>query len=336
MLSISFSEIVDSVKKGTSSADDYRAIKLWAGICLHHLQWSATTGQPPTISEPYLNQCNMLVNVFQATTQDRMTVAEILLYSSIHRELASGTYLESVLREEEIFAPWKQKWIHLFALPKSSILKISYHAAHLILAVRALEQSNDGDPDTPLNGIDIGSTAAEPKSAANTLPLIPDNDVSKVYEMKACQYAILMLQTYTELSIPLLMEVSDNLCLCVGYSALVVAHYSLGSEIEPDAVHELLVNLERVSEDQRVHNRIPAIRTAARLSRRKFNSRHGNRYNTEREGGGSPGQEQDAIETRTLTEGGLEGLELFSDEGLFGTDSYLIFPTLEDFFSSGF
>lgn len=38
MLSISFSTIVDNVRRGQPTDEDRRAIRLWASVCLHHVQ----------------------------------------------------------------------------------------------------------------------------------------------------------------------------------------------------------------------------------------------------------------------------------------------------------
>jgi hypothetical protein len=38
MLSISFSAIVENVRQGKPTNEDRRAIRLWASVCLHHLQ----------------------------------------------------------------------------------------------------------------------------------------------------------------------------------------------------------------------------------------------------------------------------------------------------------
>lgn len=39
MLSISFSAVVENVKRGMVTNADRQAIRLWANICLHHLQY---------------------------------------------------------------------------------------------------------------------------------------------------------------------------------------------------------------------------------------------------------------------------------------------------------
>lgn len=72
-----------------------------------------TTGRPSTIPAPYMNQCNMLVSLFEATVHEGMVVAEILLYTSLNRKLTHHSYLDANGECDE-FSAWKQKWCHLF------------------------------------------------------------------------------------------------------------------------------------------------------------------------------------------------------------------------------
>ncbi len=113
MLSISFSTIVENVRRGNPTDEDRRAIRLWASVCLHHLHWAVTTGRPSTIPAPYLNQCNILLSLFEATVHEGMVVAEILLYTALNKKLTHHSYLDANGECDE-FVAWKQKWCHLF------------------------------------------------------------------------------------------------------------------------------------------------------------------------------------------------------------------------------
>ncbi|CAJ2504750.1 Uu.00g121440.m01.CDS01 [Anthostomella pinea] len=225
MLSTSFSKIVNNVKRGNSTTEDHRAIHQWATICLHHLQWAATTGRPSILSTSYIDQCNILLSFYQATMQDGMLVAEIMLYSTLHQKLSRQSYLGDGGECEEFLA-WKQKWNHLLALSTSSMLRIGYHAACLILAVRSLEETGRAlNPNTFLStgaaedgNEDDGQHLAEPRDATGG-----DGDLLRA---NACRYALLVLQTFLEMP-PFLMDaIPTCLCLCIGYCALVLAHYT--------------------------------------------------------------------------------------------------------------
>ncbi|KAI1427817.1 hypothetical protein F5Y12DRAFT_791517 [Xylaria sp. FL1777] len=200
MLSIYFTQIVDRLKKGGSTIEDYRAMYLWAMICLHHLHWAATTGRPSIIPKgSHINQCNVrrimlefqscrksmviakewkrlthavkVLSFYRATMQDGMLVAEIMLYSILHQKLLEESY-PSDGRECEEFRTWKQRWNHLLALPTSSMLRIGYHAGCLILAVRALGKTGDALGSTLLLATDntpaLGNASVVTKKSNQT------------------------------------------------------------------------------------------------------------------------------------------------------------------------
>ncbi|KAI1104999.1 hypothetical protein F4804DRAFT_341484 [Jackrogersella minutella] len=224
MLSISFSKIINNIKQGSLSTEDQKAIHLWSKICLHHLHWAATTGRPSIIPITYIDQCNILLSFYQATMQDGMLVAEIFLYSTLHQKLAHQSYLGDGGECKEFLA-WKDKWSHLLGLSTSSMLRIGYHAACLILAVRSLEEVGQGlRPRTFLSGAD-GDNGSDAESHAPAHPRRIKDKEGGILLAKACKYAMIVLQTFLEMP-PFLMDaIPTCLCLCIGYCALLLAHY---------------------------------------------------------------------------------------------------------------
>jgi hypothetical protein len=77
------------------------------------VRWAATTGRSSSISDAYLSQCNMLLNISEATLQDNMVVAEVLLYKNLH-ELTNRHDRVDTFEESKELVSWKQKWSHLF------------------------------------------------------------------------------------------------------------------------------------------------------------------------------------------------------------------------------
>ncbi|KAI0007557.1 hypothetical protein F4779DRAFT_591311 [Xylariaceae sp. FL0662B] len=244
MLSISFSNVVKNIKQGSSTTEDHRAIHLWSTICLHHLHWAATTGRPSIIPTAYVNQCNVLLSFYQATMQDGMLVAEILLYSTLHRKLDHHTYISDGDECEE-FLDWKQKWNHLLALSTSSMLRIGYHAACLILAVRSLEEAghaiktktflSDGDIATD-NASDDESHSRNERRVKETV-----SDDGSPLRAKACKFAMLVLQTFLEMPSFLMDATPTCLCLCIGYCGLLLAHYDESESKIPDQISLSLI-----------------------------------------------------------------------------------------------
>ncbi|KAB5578107.1 hypothetical protein GE09DRAFT_1088523 [Coniochaeta sp. 2T2.1] len=226
MLSISFSTIVDNVRRGKPTDEDRRAIRLWASVCLHHLHWAVTTGRPSTIPAPYLNQCNILLSLFEATVHEGMVVAEILLYTVLNRKLTTGRHSSYLDAQGECaeFAAWKRKWCHLFALPRSSAFKLSYHSAYLILAVRSLEDFNNGratedlllSPSQPVNnrqprrnGGDDGSTSSSSRQ-------------QQAHAGIALRFAVQILETFLEMSALLRNEIPIYLHMASGAAETVL------------------------------------------------------------------------------------------------------------------
>ncbi|KAI1118670.1 hypothetical protein F5Y14DRAFT_399357 [Nemania sp. NC0429] len=274
MLSIYFTQIVDRVKKGKSTIEDHRGMHLWSTICLHHLHWAATTGRPSIIPKgSHINQCNVLLSFYQATMQDEMLVAEIMLYSTLHQKLLHESY-PSDGRECEEFRTWKQRWNHLLTLPTSSMLRIGYHTGCLILAVRALGKTGEAPEsssllstdNTPATGSVSGgskiddnnvrsteyhdSNWAESETARDKEPHSSESKAGsaavKLIRENVCKYARLVVETFLEM--PRFVMDGSPTCtaLCVGYCALVLAHYDSSESQIPDAtVLRLITRLQQ-------------------------------------------------------------------------------------------
>ncbi|TGJ86614.1 hypothetical protein E0Z10_g2171 [Xylaria hypoxylon] len=268
MLSIYFTRIVNRLKTGNSTIEDHRAMHLWSMICLHHLQWAATTGRPSIIPKgSHINQCNVCEltqkSFYRATMQDGMLVAEIMLYSILHQKLLRESY-PSDGRECEEFRTWKQRWNHLLVLPTSSMLQIGYHAACLILAVRALGKTGDALGSTLLLSTDSTPVTGSATIVSKTSDQTPvsgdshnpnwtesettrdetshssdgktDRASSNLLRVNACMYAKLVVETFLEMP-PFMMDTAPTCtCLCLGYCALILSHYDASQSQIPDAV----------------------------------------------------------------------------------------------------
>ncbi|KAI1810117.1 hypothetical protein GGS20DRAFT_580135 [Poronia punctata] len=259
MLSIYFTHIVNRLQKGSSTVEDHRAMHLWCMICLHHLHWAATTGRPSIIPKGYIDQCNVLLSFYQATMQDGMLVAEIMLYSILHQKILHESY-PSDGGECEEFRAWKQKWNHLLTLPTSAMLRIGYHAACLILAVRVLGKTGDAPGSTSFL-----STENTPRTTDDRTPgreqqhehkhhgrdesaHLPGakkrtadessqaDDLLVSIKVNTCKYAKLILETFVEMPTFLMDATETCTCLCLGYCALLLAHYDASQSRIPDAV----------------------------------------------------------------------------------------------------
>ncbi|KAK7931305.1 hypothetical protein PG985_002017 [Apiospora marii] len=233
MLSISFSKIVNNIKHGSSNIQDRQAIHLWSTVCLHHLHWAATTGRPSVLQTSYINQCNILLSFYQASMQDGMLVAEVLLYSVLHSKLRKRSYLDAHGECSE-FKTWKQKWNHLMSLPTASMLRIGYYAAYLILAVHALEASGEAmSGKTFLSNLSVDSPVS---SILDTPDPKPTKKDAQTLQAHSAKYAHSVLETFVEMPSFLMDTIPTYLCLCIGYSALILAHYDESQSKVPASV----------------------------------------------------------------------------------------------------
>ncbi|KAI1267903.1 hypothetical protein F5Y18DRAFT_442302 [Xylariaceae sp. FL1019] len=372
MLSISFSKIVNNIKKGISTIEDHRTMHLWSTICLHHLQWAATTGRPSVIPKMYLNQCQILLSFYQATMKDQMLVAEILLYSILHEKLSRQSYPQDGCECEEFLA-WKQRWNHLLALPTSSMLKIGYNAACLIIVVRMLEDTGHAlgstsllstetspavqstpiayDTTSPSSYRDSGSRldkddASTTEVSSNSI----DHSTGDILRANGCKYAKQVLETFLDMPRFLMDGVSTPTNLCIGYCTILVAHYDSSQSKIPDTVALELVrgidNWVRTSPGKSwayKYGSLALRKIEARVGRATENP-EGSAQSTHDAGKGTA-----QASPNLASEPPSENLPSFSTDDLFTPQSFHhdgslsfdvneqdLFPSMEDFFGGRF
>ncbi|KAI1388064.1 uncharacterized protein F4822DRAFT_408500 [Hypoxylon trugodes] len=358
MLSISFSKIISNIKQGSSTADDEKTIHLWCKICLHHLHWAATTGRPSIIPIPYIDQCNILLSFYRATMQDGMLVAEILLFSALHEKLAHQSYLGDGGECKE-FLSWKEKWNHLLVLPTSSLLRIGYHGACLILAVRSLEEVGQGlRPRTFLSGTD-GDNGSDNESHDPTQSKPHKDGDGNLLRANACKYAMICLQTFLEMPRFRMDSTPTCLCLCIGYCALLLAHYDeTQSKISNQVSLDLITRIDqwiRTSPGkawsfkygklakQKIESRIngvsnstsshqPSVRVHAQ-DRDDFQDRINTSIGHDDH---RPTRESGVYHASDVFPREVEAVEPGAIFPSFDLSEHAIFPTMEDFFGGGF
>ncbi|KAI0376059.1 hypothetical protein F5Y04DRAFT_225637 [Hypomontagnella monticulosa] len=360
MLGISFSKIINNIKQGCLTAEDHRIIHLWSKICLHHLHWAATTGRPSIIPIPYINQCNILLSFYQATMQDGMLVAEILLYSSLHQKLANQSYLGDGSECKE-FISWKDKWNHLLGLSTSSMLRIGYHAACLILAVRSLEEVGQGlRPRTFLSEVD-GDNISDVENHTRAQSKRAKDGDGNALRANACKYAMLVLQAFLEMPSFLMDGIETCLCLCIGYCALLLAHHDESQSKIPDQVsRDLIIRIDqwiRTSPGKAWSFKYGALakhKIESRINRNSspasgqqlpmranLQDQDNSREGTDTMAGigyGShkPGRDIRGYHADEEFASGIQQLEPEADFTSFDMPGHTMFPRMEDFFGGGF
>lgn len=149
------------------------------------------------------------------------------------------------------------------------MLRIGYYAAYLILAVRALEERGDAMIgktflSNPSFGslVDSTSNVSDTKAAKNSTQMLQGH---------TSRYAHSVLETFVEMP-PFLMDtIPTYLCLVIGYSALILAHYD---ESQSKVTSEVSIGLISRLEEwcMRTPSKSWAIKFAT-LARQKVESR---------------------------------------------------------------
>ncbi|KAI1760021.1 hypothetical protein GGR53DRAFT_526626 [Hypoxylon sp. FL1150] len=346
MLSINFSNIIKNIKKGSLTNEDHKAIHLWSRICLHHLHWAATTGKPSIIPPAYIDQCNVLLSFYEATMQDGMLVAEIMLYSALHQKLARLSYLGDG-RECAEFLSWKEKWNHLIGLPTSSMLRIGYHAACLILAVRSLEEAGHALRSRTFLSEANDDNASDDEGHISPRSRPSKSDDGNVLRANVCNYAMLVLQTFLEMP-PFLMDaIPTCLCLCIGYCALVLAHYhETQSQVSDQVSLDLITRIDKwISTSPGKSWSFKYSALAKHIIESRINSGSRNRQNQEDTHPTLDDHVPFEPSTPSTETAGYHrcevcpAMEQFGSEATFpsfGLSENSLFPSMEDFFGGGF
>lgn len=79
------------------------------------------TGRPSIIAEAYLDQCSSILNIFDATIQDGIVLAEIHLYSTLLKILKAPRPMPMSGKPKEL-SQWHEKWGHLLGMATSDHL----------------------------------------------------------------------------------------------------------------------------------------------------------------------------------------------------------------------
>lgn len=189
------------------------------------------------------------------------------------------------------------------------MLRIGYYAAHLILAVRALEESGNAmSPKTFLSNLDGSPSASHD---------LPDSAASKnsthLLHAHTLRYAHSVLDTFVEMPPFLMNSIPTYLCLCIGYCALILAHYDESqSKVSADVTLGLIGRLEDWC--MRTPSKSWAIKFA-KLARQKVEARTGNRLHPDLRKSASRDKERRHLPGWTPNETALPAFSVATEHG---------------------
>ncbi|KAF5642067.1 transcriptional activator of proteases prtT [Fusarium tjaetaba] len=195
MLCIQFSDIHQRTNAGTSTKLDLRSMRIWANICLNHLQ--------------------NLLNFEQTTMRDAMLLAEISLYCTLQKEdCVKPTFANDGFSSK--FAIWKQQYGYLLDLPTGLMLKFSYCIANVILAKRTLDR-------VEADALNLASSLSPQTSRSSTVNL--QDPSTKSLQGHVYELSFRVIQAFIAIPSSSSGDLPEFHSLCVAYALLILGQY---------------------------------------------------------------------------------------------------------------
>ncbi|KIW50201.1 hypothetical protein, variant [Exophiala xenobiotica] len=215
--SINFVQILGNLTMGRHQSKDKQYLSLWNNICLVNLRFAVGTGKPTTIPWEYIQHCPSILNHPQASIEDGIILAEILLLSVLCEKPRSSLLLDRDGQSRDL-AAWEQRWAHLLTSPKATLLKFCREFAYLLLAMRTLERhrsqnSPKGQKQSAPDGADANVNVDMDDSG---LPI-------DTFQSYARDHALSMAQIFLEMSASLVEELPKFHLISIAYCLLVLS-----------------------------------------------------------------------------------------------------------------
>ncbi|KAI0004395.1 hypothetical protein F4779DRAFT_74157 [Xylariaceae sp. FL0662B] len=256
--SIDFAKIVANLSSGKHEARDKTCLSLWNNICLVNLRFAVGTGKPVTIPSDRLEQCPAIMDHPQATIDDEIVLAEILLNCALcNTDMPLSLDRQNCCPELTV---WEKRWEHLLKLEKAINLRLSHEFAYVVLAMRAVEKFRS-------SGMNESTHQADESTGYETLQIIQDENTpdvaptSRSFEACAHKHALSMARIFLEMPGALVQELTKFHHICIAYCSIILSECTDKSGNSRVEVFETL-------RDVRDHYRcfsdeIPAVMTVA-------------------------------------------------------------------------
>ncbi|EXJ83324.1 hypothetical protein A1O1_06945 [Capronia coronata CBS 617.96] len=258
---IDFAEIMTNLRRGRHKSTDKRSLSLWNNICLVNLRFAVGTGKPTTIPSELLDQCPAILNHPEATLDDGIVLAEILLFSA----LCNKHFPPSLDRDGNCpeLTAWEKRWKHLLLSEKTVSLRFCREFAYLVLAMRSVDKYRT-------EALDQSIIRPDQTSASGTVPPsgghISDNrarlnflyDSSQAY---AHDHALLLAKTFLEMPTALVQELPKFHHICIAYCTLVLSEFIDKAHFPREPIFETLNDV--VAHYHQFSEEIPAVMNVA-------------------------------------------------------------------------
>ncbi|OQU95796.1 hypothetical protein CLAIMM_01964 [Cladophialophora immunda] len=230
--SIDFAQILANLTLGRHQSKDRKYLSLWNNICLINLRFAVGTGKPTSIPSEYLQHCQAILNHPEASTEDRITLAEILLLSVLCQKPRSSLLLDRGGKSQDLEA-WEQKWAHLLDLPNATFLRFCREFAYLVLAMHTLERHRAANAQEGLEKPTGERTGIISNSDTGHRDMLLDTFQSYILD-----HALSMARVFLSMSTSFVEELPKFHYICIAYCVLVLVECSerVRSELQEDII----------------------------------------------------------------------------------------------------
>ncbi|KAH8897303.1 hypothetical protein GQ53DRAFT_803321 [Thozetella sp. PMI_491] len=318
---IDFAEILCNLGLGKNETRDKKCLSLWNNICLVNLRrrFAVGTGKPPTTPADLLEQCSAILNHPQATIDDGIVLAEILLFSAL-----CNKHMPPVLDEHghcAELADWEKRWEHLLKSKEAIYLRFGREFAYLVLAMRSLERCWSNGRSQPEAGQLIGHNIPQDSDIRSRDKTAKSTDS---FYAGARKYALSMARIFLEMPTGLVQELPKFHHICIAYCSIVLSECIGEAESPNEEVTKTLSDV--CTHYRRFSDELPAVMNVALEKMRTVSIRITSSLQDEQSLSSYPPKE---------VAGDSAGVEGDLDAEFFAHElSLMSFPTVDDFFGN--
>ncbi|OAA58224.1 Major facilitator superfamily domain, general substrate transporter [Cordyceps fumosorosea ARSEF 2679] len=117
---------------GNAEQSDVDAQCLWNHLCVAHLQYCVGTRRQTMLRQEHVDRCSLLVETGSLQNYEARMVAEVKLYWVMYTKCCPQSGEVDVRDCKVALRNWKTEWAGLFDEPRSHLLQMGFHFAHLL------------------------------------------------------------------------------------------------------------------------------------------------------------------------------------------------------------
>ncbi|EXJ87151.1 hypothetical protein A1O3_04110 [Capronia epimyces CBS 606.96] len=258
---IDFVQIMTNLRLGKHENRDRRSMSLWNNICLVNLRFAVGTGKPTTIPSELLDQCPAILNHPEATLDDGLVLAEVLLFSTLcNKQVPPSLDRDGSCHD---LTMWEKRWKHLLSSQRAICLRFCRDFAYLVMAMRSVDKcrSNTVDQSTVQPNQWRSNDIVPPVGGDLAKEHFDISLLSDSFQASAHKHALLMARTFLDMPTALVQELPKFHHICISYCTLVLSEFIDKAGVPPKQVLETLSDV--VAHYCQFSEEIPAVMSVA-------------------------------------------------------------------------